>query len=189
MIKITGGRLKGQNLKVTNVENLRPTTSFFREWIFNVLDFHIDLAEINMLDLFCGSGIISMEFLSRGASKTTLVEKNPKVIRQLKENLKKFNIDPENIRLERDDALRYLKKITSDTVCNHNLIFLDPPYKLEFIQEILDLIGDRQQIFPEDLIIIIESPSNYKLKIPAPFQVMKEKKSGTSKLTILTRSE
>lgn len=189
MIKITGGKLKGQTLRVTDAENLRPTTSFFREWIFNVLDFHIDLAEINMLDLFCGSGIISMEFLSRGAYKATLVEKNPKVIKQLKENLIKFKIDPRNIRLERDDALRYLKKIISDTVCHHNLIFLDPPYKMEFIQEMLDLIGNKQQIFPEDLIVIIESAANYKLKIPAPFQVMKEKKGGASKLMILTRSE
>lgn len=187
MIRITGGKLKGRVLKVADSENLRPTTSFFREWIFNVLSFQINFEEIDLLDLFCGSGIISFEFLSRGAGRATLVENNSKVIKQLEENLTKLKVERDCIRIERNDVSCYLKNITSGPGCRHNLIFLDPPYKIDIIQQLLDQIGSNGEKFPEDLIIIIESPAAYKINIPDSLQLFKEKKGGASKMSVLTR--
>ena len=74
MIKICSGKKKGRVIKVIQAKDLRPTTSFCREWLFNILR-NFTYEEANILDLFGGSGITGMEFLSNGAGGVTFVEK------------------------------------------------------------------------------------------------------------------
>lgn len=99
----------------------RPTTDFAREGLFNMLNNLVDYEGMSVLDAFCGSGIIGIEFLSRGAANVTAVDIDSSNLRFIEETRKSFGI--ENLKTYRMDALRLLKKGGS-----WDLIFADPPY-------------------------------------------------------------
>lgn len=75
-MRIISGIHKGRKINLPNKLPVRPTTDKAREGLFNILENRINLKEINVLDLFSGSGIISFEFCSRGVKNITSVDKN-----------------------------------------------------------------------------------------------------------------
>ncbi len=112
----------------------RPTTDFAREGLFNVLKNHIDLENLRVLDLFGGTGSISLEFASRGAVKVDLVEADPRSCAFLKKTISALGMDA--IRVCRSDAFRFIERSAE----RYDLIFADPPYDLEGIPGIPDRI-------------------------------------------------
>ena len=82
-MRIIGGVNKNYRFQISNSFKVRPTTDFCKENLFNILNNILDFSEINVLDLFAGSGSISYEFISRG-SIVTSVEKKPKCIQFIK---------------------------------------------------------------------------------------------------------
>ena len=86
-LKITGGTLNSRLLTFINDDSLKPTKSYIRQSIFNVIKIHRDMI---CLDLFCGSGILSAEAISRGAKKSTLIENNLNTCKQIQSQFKKF---------------------------------------------------------------------------------------------------
>jgi len=193
LIKITGGNLRSRAIKVIDSENLRPTTSFFREWIFNVLNSRVDIYDLKVVDLFSGSGIIGLEFLSRGSELVNFVEKNNKVLDQIAKNLDNVNIDSTNYYLRQNDATSFLKTFLRDDSFNNdcNLIFLDPPYtNQEQIDNIIELIVETIDDIDKYFIIVLESSIDYKMTDEVKdsfinyFSLIKEKRSGKTKIQI-----
>jgi 16S rRNA (guanine966-N2)-methyltransferase len=186
LVKITGGKFRGRNINSAITDELRPTTSFFREWIFNVLNNMIDLSNARILDLFAGTGIISFEFLSRGAHSSVAVEKDARLISLIRSN----NIlDSASLQLIQSDCPVFLKNIIAkNAVSEFNIIFMDAPYEKDFLtDEVLELLFSNGEKLSEDVLIIVETDKDKVLKMDDNFVILKSKNSGTTKISVIGR--
>ncbi len=131
-VRIIGGTLKGQYLKVLTIPGLRPTPDRLRENMFNSLG--QNLHGLSALDAFSGTGALAFESYSRGCAQITAIEQSPMVFEQLK---KQQNLCKHVIQWVQGDALDYFKKNTQ-SLAKFDVIFLDPPYALNLIPSILE---------------------------------------------------
>ncbi|NLM36894.1 MAG: 16S rRNA (guanine(966)-N(2))-methyltransferase RsmD [Firmicutes bacterium] len=154
-MRITGGKYGGLKLLGPTHEGLRPTTDMLREALFNILGatFHNG----RVLDLFAGAGTLGIEALSRGARAVTFVEKDPKGLRLLKENLRRLpDTNTTEVRVYPVDALRILPKLSRDEA-PYDLIFIDPPFHADLWLRVLELIA-RLSVLAATGQIVVEIP-------------------------------
>ena len=148
-MRVISGKYKRRTFEVPRNFKARPTTDFAKENLFNVLTNLIDFEECtNVLDLFAGTGSISLEFVSRGCGRVISVEREPSHhthIYKIKEQLKEENWIP-----LRADVFRYIEKC-HDTF---DLIFADPPYALTRLAELPDLILNKGMIAKDGILIL-----------------------------------
>ncbi len=129
-MRIISGQYKGFQFPEKNMPHARPTTDRGKEALFNILDQHYYLDEIDVLDLYAGLGSVSLEFASRG-SNVIAVDSSFKSIRYIKANADKLKCD---IPLKQSAVLSFLNRCEAQ----FDIIFADPPYNAT--QEIQDLI-------------------------------------------------
>ena len=134
-MRIISGFLKGRSVGGYDVKGTRPTMDRVKESLFGSIQNYIK--ESICLDLFAGSGSLGFEALSNGASKCFFVDNNNIVIKQLNKTIHSLN-DKDSIVINMDykDALN---KFKNDNI-KFDLIFLDPPYKFNLIDNCLELI-------------------------------------------------
>lgn len=135
-MRIITGQYKGRHFDIPRTFKARPTTDFAKENIFNVLNGYIDFDSASALDLFAGTGSISLEMLSRGCRPVVSVEGDRDHARFIAECMKKIGTT-DNV-LVRGDVFRFVKKCHSQ----FDLIFADPPYALEQLPQIPQLVLD-----------------------------------------------
>ena len=148
-MRIISGKYRGRTIVPPRNLRARPTTDFAKENLFNVLGNLVDFEELDVLDLFSGTGSISYEFASRDARSVTSVEVNSvhhNFIRQTARDLK-F----ENFFAVKANVFLYLKSCTK----KFDLIFSDAPYDLEGSEEVIRLVFERD-LLAEDGILIFE---------------------------------
>jgi 16S rRNA (guanine966-N2)-methyltransferase len=150
-MRIIGGSSKGKTIKVPKGLPVRPTTDFAKEGLFNILQNKINFESKTVLDLFSGTGHISLEFASRGASSITSIDKHFQCVGFLKTISKELGFD---IYATKGDVFEYLKKCTQ----TFDVVFADPPYELENIAHIHELIFDKKILNPNGLLIIEHGP-------------------------------
>ncbi|MEY4920163.1 MAG: hypothetical protein RLZZ431_1345 [Bacteroidota bacterium] len=110
-MRIISGKYGGRRISPpTNMPHTRPTTDVAKEGLFNILQSRINLDGASTLDLFGGTGCISYELASRGASALTIVEKDNQMLDFIKKNIEQFKI--ENAQLLRMDVFQYLNTCT-----------------------------------------------------------------------------
>ena len=119
-VRIIGGRHRGRVLRFPGVSGLRPTPDRVRETLFNWLG--QDLSGRTTLDLYAGTGAMSVEALSRGAARAVAVDRDPGLALALESNARAIGLDA--IEVHRGDARRHLERETRD----FDVIFADPPY-------------------------------------------------------------
>ena len=133
-MRIISGQFRGKLIRTPGDLPVRPTTDFAKEGLFNVLNNLVDFTELEVLDLFAGTGNISYEFMSRGCKEIVAVESNPKChsfIRKTAELL-----IPECMTAMRTDVFFYLRHPEG----SFDLVFADPPYDMEGIDTLPGLI-------------------------------------------------
>ena len=148
-MRIISGKYRGRTIVPPRNLRARPTTDFAKENLFNVLGNLVDFEDLDVLDLFSGTGSISYEFASREARSVTSVEVNSvhhNFIRQTARDLK-F----ENFYAVKANVFLYLKSCTKQ----FDLIFSDAPYDLEGSEEVIRLVFERN-LLAEDGILIFE---------------------------------
>jgi 16S rRNA (guanine966-N2)-methyltransferase len=118
-MRVLGGELRGRRLVAPRGWKVRPTPARVREAIFSALG---DVSEARVLDLFCGTGALAVEALSRGAAHATLVDRDTRVALG---NVEMLGLR-ERTELISADVPRWLARATGE----FDLIFLDPPYRL-----------------------------------------------------------
>lgn len=155
-MRIIGGKLKGLRFYPPTNLPVRPTTDMAKEAIFNILNNQIDFEGLKVLDLFSGTGNISMEFASRGAAEVISVDSNAGCIRYLKEIAKQHQMS--TISPFKADVFKFLKE-DNDTF---DLIFADPPYDIPQIPLIAELVFERKLLRPDGM-LIVEHPSSKRL--------------------------
>lgn len=153
-MRIITGKYKGRHFDIPRTFKARPTTDFAKENIFNVLNGYIDFDGSSALDIFSGTGSISLEMLSRGCAPVISVEADRDHSAFISQCMKKLGAT-DNI-LIRGDVFRFLKKCHE----TFDFIFADPPYALDNLASIPNLIFEYGLLKPEG-IFVLEHGKNY----------------------------
>ena len=153
-MRIITGQFKGRHFDIPRTFKARPTTDFAKENIFNVLNGYIDFDGITALDLFAGTGSISLELVSRGCKEVVSVEKDRDHARFIAECMKKINA--ENDILIRSDVFRFLKSCHQ----KFDLIFADPPYALPELDTIPDLVFEHDLLAADGVFVFEHGKHN-----------------------------
>ena len=177
-MKVISGKYKGRFLKGFDLTGTRPTMDRVKESLFGTIQNYIPNSVV--LDLFAGSGNLGIEALSEGASYAYLVDSNYKAISVIKENI--TNIGITDIEVINSDYKQALKDFT----LKFDIIFLDPPYNTNYIEESIKLIT-KYDLLNSEGIIVCESDSLDKIWYSEVFKKVKEKKYGDKYIVILQK--
>jgi 16S rRNA (guanine(966)-N(2))-methyltransferase RsmD len=131
-VRIIGGRWKRSKLPVADAPGLRPTPDRVRETLFNWLGQQLD--GWRCLDAFAGSGALGFEAASRGAAEVVLVERDPAVLRSLRDSQRR--LDAQTLRIEAADGLAFMRRAAPGSF---ELVFLDPPFDADLAAPALAL--------------------------------------------------
>ncbi|MBC3873720.1 16S rRNA (guanine(966)-N(2))-methyltransferase RsmD [Undibacterium flavidum] len=190
-VRIIGGLWKRTPLTVISADGLRPTPDRVRETVFNWLH-HLHNGQwnnISCLDMFAGSGALGFEAASRGASQVTMFEAFPPAYKQLEQTKQKLRA--EQVHLLRGDALLLVKNLLVKQQ-KFDLIFLDPPFNLGFLEKILPLCTD---LLTPTGILYVESEQALMLdSVPATaaceptWRILRQDKAGSVYFHLLQRN-
>lgn len=156
-MRIVSGKYRGRKLLPPMNLPVRPTTDFAKEGLFNILNNMVDFETLKVLDLFTGTGSIAFEFLSRGAIEVTAIDSNHRCIEFIKKTAEIFGSG--NIKAIKSNSFVFIKHMAS----KYDLIFADPPYDLEGIEALPDLIFS-SSLLADDGMFIMEHSSAYKFE-------------------------
>ncbi|MCO5233897.1 MAG: RsmD family RNA methyltransferase [Chitinophagales bacterium] len=152
-MRIISGTLGGRRLNPPRNIPARPTTDIAKVALFNILSNYIDFANIKYLDLFSGTGAISFEMYSRGCRDITMVDLSHISVDFQKKSLEDLKISTDNIKINKGDAIQYLKSSRQ----TFDLIFAGPPYALDVIDEIPDMVIQHPHLLAENGWFILET--------------------------------
>jgi 16S rRNA (guanine(966)-N(2))-methyltransferase RsmD len=153
-VRIIGGSRRGKVLPAFDKLNLRPTTDFAKESLFNILQHKTDLEDCYFLDLFAGTGSISYELMSRGAGGGILVDISNGSFRYRAKVLE--SLPWPSLKNRRADVFQFLRNCEE----TFDIIFADPPYDLSNLAEIPELIFQYELLKPGGL-FILEHPESH----------------------------
>ena len=174
-MRVISGELKGRVIKGFTLKNTRPTMDRVKESIFSIIQNKIPNSIC--LDLFSGSGSLGIEAISNGSKQVYFVDNNKFAINTINDNISNFGIkqNSEILKMDYNEALNYFK--------NNNIffdiIFLDPPYDMHIINNILEKI-EKFNLINDDGIIVCEVDSNYLLGNLKTLKMYKNKKYGST---------
>lgn len=161
-MRIIGGRIKGVKLTAPADLPVRPTTDLAKEALFNILENRILWNETNALDLFSGTGNISLELASRNVKSLLSVDIHGKCCSYIKTQKTKYQL--EQMKILKADALKFILNCSQ----SFDLIFADPPYDLPQLSQLPKLIVDNKLLNPKGL-FILEHPTTRKVDQHAYF--------------------
>ena len=180
-MRVITGSARGRRLKELEGMETRPTTDRVKEGLFNVLQFDIEGRKV--LDLFAGTGELGIECLSRGAASAVFVDRRPDAAALTRENLKLCDLTDRS-RVVAGDSMEFLKAARE----KYDLIFLDPPYAADLLEQALTAIASFD-ICREHGIIVAESAADKGLpELPAPYRLYREYRYGKIRLSVYHRS-
>ena len=173
-MNITGGIYNRQKIKAPDENITRPTLSKVRMSVFNTLGAIMDFRAKSFLDMFSGSGIMTLEALSRGFESAVAIEQNKKVYSVIKYNFSKYE-KSHDLKLILGDSLKVCQKLEQ----KFDVIYIDPPYYAGIYEKSLDAIKNIC-----NGTVILEHVTE--VKIPQNFEILKQKKYGDKFITFLS---
>lgn len=177
--RIISGKLGGRTLKAPKELPVRPTKNQVKESLFNILQHRLELQDAKVLDLFCGLGSVSFEFISRGAN-VTAIDYNNGCLEFIKSSAEKLNT---SVLTYRSEVFEYLKK----EQLNYDIVFADPPYDLgpSDYQLLIDTVLSKENLF-KGLLVVEHSP---KIEINETDFCVDSRKYGRSCLSIFQKPD
>ena len=181
-MKILGGKYKGRNFFMP--AGIRPTQNVLRAAIFDILGH--DLSGLSLLELFAGSGAVSLEAISRGAQEVLMVEHNDLNAKTIQENCELLGIELGGaFSLLHGDAFTTVKRLSEEKK-PFDIVFFDPPYAQKLAKKTLKLL-DRSDILHPQTLVLVQCEVSENLEIPENFNVLAQRRYGASYLTLLQR--
>ncbi len=156
-MRIITGLARGTKLITLEGDHTRPTSEKVKEAVFSAIQF--DVHDRKVLDLFGGSGQMALEAVSRGAEKAVIIDNDRGAFSVIKENAAKAKLMEKCVILNSD-----WKDFVKHTKDKFSLVFLDPPYKAGFLDEVLAKIYE-YKILTDDAIVVCESDGD---GVPVP---------------------
>lgn len=148
-MRVIGGELKGRRIDIPKNLPARPTTDFAREGLFNILNNRINFEGLNILDMFSGTGLISLEFFSRGAVSSVSIDNHPNCVNHLRKLAKSFQL---KWTIYKRNVFYFLNNHEG----SYDLIFADPPYDLKEIPQIPELVYKAEGLLKPGGLLIVE---------------------------------
>ena len=180
-MKIISGKYKGRNLLGHDLEGTRPTMDRVKESLFAMIQDYLE--DSIVLDLFSGSGNLGIEALSNNAKESYLVDNNRKAVKIINQNID--NIGIKNVKVINMDYKKALDYFNKNNI-KFNIIFLDPPYDTDYIEQSIELI-DKYNLLDNEGIIVCESNNINRMIYPKEYKVVKSKKYGDKYIEIISK--
>lgn len=177
-MRIVSGKYKGRVLCEFDGDRIRPTGDKVRESLFNILQFKVFGS--SFLDLFCGTGAMGIEALSRGAKNVVFNDYSKDSLNLLKKNLAKLKVD-EQYSVKNFDAVTYLEG-TSD---KFDIVYIDPPYASDLGERALKVVC---RVLTDDGIVILEGEREFCESV-SDLTVYDKRKYGRAYLTFFKKGE
>ncbi|MDL2276850.1 16S rRNA (guanine(966)-N(2))-methyltransferase RsmD [Breznakia sp. OttesenSCG-928-G09] len=176
-MRITAGEYRSRRLKSLDGDSTRPTSDKVKEAIFSSIGPYFDGGVL--LDLFGGSGGITLEAISRGMEEAYVCDKNKKAIEVIKENVRALDVH-NCVKIIQGDYKATLQKLVDE---KFDIVFLDPPYAMDVSEEIIAFLIQNEMLYAHS-VIIVESKADKSFSIPyKDLEIYKEKHYGISKVT------
>lgn len=184
-MRIISGIFKGKKIALPVDKNTRPLRDLVKESIFNLINhskqFDLNIFNSEILDLFSGSGSFGLECISRGAKKVIFIENYKPALEILKKNI--LNLETENkIDIIEKDCFKIFKQNIIFSK-KFDLIFMDPPYREENINFLIDQIK-QSEILKKNGVLIIHRHKKDALKITKKLNILIDRNYGISKIII-----
>ncbi|MCI6013674.1 MAG: 16S rRNA (guanine(966)-N(2))-methyltransferase RsmD [Coprobacillus sp.] len=184
-MRIISGKHKSRQLTTLEGQNTRPMTDRMKESVFNTIGpyFENDI----VLDLFGGSGALALESISRGCSFAYIVEKNYQAFKVITNNVKLLN-EESNVRVYNSDYKVALNKFINDKK-QFDIIFLDPPYRLNICEELINTILDNNLLNEKGIIVAQYVRGNFVPQENMYLKIIKNYNFATSELCIFQKKD
>ncbi|QPJ62851.1 MAG: 16S rRNA (guanine(966)-N(2))-methyltransferase RsmD [Candidatus Nitronauta litoralis] len=150
-MRIISGKAKGTRLASLGKAELRPTLDRVRESVFNILSPRIQGSF--WLDLFAGTGAVSLEAVSRGATLAMLVEPGKAALEIISKNLARCKFKDQSVQVFRLEALQALKKLEAGKV-QFDFVYIDPPFNEKHYDPILSTVGEGSLLKTDSWILV-----------------------------------
>lgn len=184
-MRVVAGEYGGRRLKAVPGMKTRPTTDKVKEAMFNIIGPYLEGGQV--LDLFAGSGGLSIEAVSRGADHATLVDRQYQAIKTIHENLS-VTKEEDKFTVLKGDAYKMLNKLAKQEQ-GFDYVFLDPPYKKQQILELMEQLK-KSGLLNTDALIICETDQVADLPEElADFELIKKADYGITELTFYRYKE
>ena len=181
-LRIVAGNWRSRLLEIAEVEGLRPTSERIRETVFNWLA--PTLPGARCLDLYAGTGALGLEALSRGAAEAVFVERSPVAARQLQKNIDL--LDASGATVVTLGALEYLQR---DAPGAFDVVFLDPPFAADLLEETCRLLADRGLLAGGARVYLEQDRSKPEPRLPDHWTIKKNKTAGNVRYMLATVDE
>lgn len=149
MMRVIGGQARGRRLKVPKGQSLRPTSARVKEALFDILPH--DLSGAKVLDLFAGTGNVTIEALSRGAAEALLIDSSTESGKAIRENLRRLRL-ASRTKVWIVPVLRAVKLLARRGE-TFDLVFLDPPYQQRWVGSTLRAIAEGRLLRPVGIVV------------------------------------
>lgn len=180
-MRIIGGEWGGRKIHPpSKMPFTRPTTDIAKEGLFNILQSNIDLEGLKTLDIFGGTGSISFELASRGATDLTIVEKDNQMLAFIRKTAETLGL--KQLRVVASDVFRFLKTNQEQ----YDFIFAGPPYALENIDDLPKLIVTGNFLKKNGWFVLEHTPRNNYRQAPL---FVSERNYGTTIFSIFINKE
>jgi 16S rRNA (guanine(966)-N(2))-methyltransferase RsmD len=174
-LRVAGGEARGRRLKAP--KGIRPTQGMVKEAIFNLIG--PGIADVHVLDLFAGSGALGIEALSRGAASVTFVDREPRGLAILRQNLDTLDLKAQ-ARVVRSDVVRWLEG-SPEEIKRAGVVFMDPPYDDVVLDRALKVI-DREV---SGATVVAEHSRRQELPTLTRLHVDRQRRYGDTMVTVL----
>ncbi len=174
-LRVAGGEARGRRLKAP--KGIRPTQGMVKEAIFNLIG--PGIADAQVLDLFAGSGALGIEALSRGAAGVTFVDREPRGLAILRQNLDTLDLKARSA-VVRADVVRWLEA-SPDQIKKAGVVFMDPPYEDVVLDRALKVI-DREV---GAAMVLVEHSRRQELPPLERLRVDRQRRYGDTMVTVL----
>ena len=171
-LRIIGGKWRSRKVTFPDRADIRPTPDRVRETLFNWLRPHI--AGSRCLELYAGSGVLSMEALSRGAKHVTVIEQDAVTWQSMKHNLTLLCDNPAAYECAQASALDWLENNRQQ----FDIVFIDPPFDSSEVEKVLDVLSQRDAI-ADDGLVYLETPAAVEPdSLPPQLSIVRQKQAG-----------
>ena len=177
-MRIVGGKYRGKKLWAPEGKDVRPTSERAREAIFNILYSHLggDYGNLNLADIFCGTGAFGFEALSRGFGYVTLIDSD---VIPVQKNAKLFAKESEKFGILKADATHLPRARRK-----YDLVFMDAPYAKGLSELALQQLV-KQGWMKENALCIVEIREDERWQIPECFELLDERVYGLARVLFL----
>lgn len=184
-MRVISGTAKGRSLKAVPGTSTRPTTDKVKEAIFSMIGPYFDGGQV--LDLFAGTGGLGIEALSRGMDKAVFIDIEKKSIDTIQHNVEVARLK-DQVEIYRTDATRALK-VLAKRAEKFQLVFLDPPYKMKGIAELMTTMEDQAIVEADATVVVEHDAKDVLLETIGGFKQLRRADYGDTAVTIFKREE